>query len=455
MVIVWLIFVIALGACAGSFLNVVIHRLPRGESIVFPGSHCPACGRPIRWFDNLPLLSWFMLRGRCRQCRVAISPRYVVIEAATAIRVGGLFACYYILRLRGGAGQVQDSWPIFASHAALLCGLLACSVVDLEQFQIPLEVMWACAIIGMVAATGGPHFGTLAHPGLLPRVSPFAGAIGLAAAAGLAVSLALLNRGFLQPSFLDAVEAPPATAEDSHAKRKEGPARRKAAGSASASKKTKAPAAEKRILTPRMVLEIVAATVTAALLAYVPGARPSDEAARNIALSKEHGVNPRKEILWEIAFLVPPLALAGAAAIVMGRVPAARHWWDGLFNAKLHPLLAPHLAGFASAVFGYMIGGLWVWATRILGTLAFNKEAMGMGDVHILAAVGAVCGWIVPSLTFFVAPFIGLGWAMYQWIARRRGVVAYGPLLATGTLIVLVFYDPIFQWIEALLTGGR
>ena len=64
------------GLVAGSFLNVVIHRFPRGESVVFPGSHCPACGAPIRAVDNFPVLSWVLLRGRCRDCRAPISSRY-------------------------------------------------------------------------------------------------------------------------------------------------------------------------------------------------------------------------------------------------------------------------------------------------------------------------------------------------------------------------------------------
>jgi leader peptidase (prepilin peptidase)/N-methyltransferase len=442
--VMWLIFVIALGACVGSFLNVVIYRLPRGESIVFPGSHCPSCGHAIDWFDNIPLVSWFALRGKCRRCKAPISPRYVIIEAATALRVAGLFACYYMLRLRTGAGEFEDSWPMFVAHAGLLCGLLACSVVDLEQFQIPLEVMWVCAIAGLLAAAAKPH-------PFLAMVSPTTIAVGAAAAVGLVISLVLLSRGYLQPSFLDAQEPPPAPPKkDGKAQAK--PGQQKGKGDTSASSQRKANAAP--TLAASALIQIPLGTVTAALFAYVPGARPTAEESRNVALTKEHGVNPRKEVLWEVAFLLPPLALAGAMALLMGHVPAVRLWWDRLLSEKANPLLAPHLVGLGSALFGYLIGGLWVWATRILGTLAFNKEAMGMGDVHILAAVGAVCGWIVPSLTFFVAPFIGLGWALYQWIGRRQGVVAYGPLLATATFGVMVFYDPIVRRVGLLLTGG-
>jgi len=75
----------ALGAIVGSFLNVVIHRYPIEESIVFPPSRCPACRARIRWFDNVPILAWLWLRGRCRDCRAPISPRYPLVELANAL----------------------------------------------------------------------------------------------------------------------------------------------------------------------------------------------------------------------------------------------------------------------------------------------------------------------------------------------------------------------------------
>jgi leader peptidase (prepilin peptidase)/N-methyltransferase len=188
-------------------------------------------------------------------------------------------------------------------------------------------------------------------------------------------------------------------------------------------------------------LQIPLGTATGALLAYVPGAAASSKEARNVAHSSEHGVNPRKEILWELAFLLPPLGLAGAAALLMGQVPSVRLGWGRLLDPGAHPLLVPHLVGLGSALFGYLIGGLWVWATRILGTLAFDKEAMGMGDVHILAAVGAVTGWIVPSIAFFVAPFLGLLWAIHLLLGRKQHEVPYGPWLAAATAAVLLGYD--------------
>ena len=83
----WLIvaWIAVLGGCVGSFFNVVLHRLPRGESVVWPGSHCPRCGHAIRWQHNLPVIGWLVLRGKCYDCGLPISVRYPLIEAAFAV----------------------------------------------------------------------------------------------------------------------------------------------------------------------------------------------------------------------------------------------------------------------------------------------------------------------------------------------------------------------------------
>ena len=396
----WLIVVFAFSACVGSFLNVLIHRLPRGESIVFPSSHCPSCGRAIRWYDNIPLVSWFVLRGRCRYCKRAISPRYIIIEAGTAAILTGLYACYYVLDLRDGVGAFRESWPMFIAHAALLSGLLVCSVIDMDMWIIPLEVMWVCSLIGIASAAFRPH-------PFMPAVSAEAVAAGFAAVVGLAVADILSKTGLIQPSFLDISYAPKPAAD----------------GRAGA------------------------------------GADKAKEPV-SVASTAQHGVNPRKEVLRELLFLSPAIVLAVAAGVILRYVPAAGAAWRNLLDSKAHPALAPHLVGCGSAVFGYLIGGLWVWGMRILGTLSFNKEAMGLGDVHILAGVGAVTGWVVPSLAFFVAPFFGLLWALYLYLARNQRELPYGPWLALASVVVLIFHDAFTGLLGpyvrsvALLLGG-
>ena len=87
-----LVFLFMFGACVGSFLNVVIYRLPAGMSVISPPSRCPTCGAKLRFFrENLPILGWFILRGRCRFCGVKISPQYMIIETLMALLMVGLY----------------------------------------------------------------------------------------------------------------------------------------------------------------------------------------------------------------------------------------------------------------------------------------------------------------------------------------------------------------------------
>jgi leader peptidase (prepilin peptidase)/N-methyltransferase len=384
--IFWLIFLLAIGACVGSFLNVVIYRLPRGESIAFPGSHCPTCGRAIKWYDNIPLISWMALRARCRWCKARISPRYILIEALTVLLVGGLYAWYYLFRFRGGAGDFTDTWPMFVAHAALLCGLLACSAVDIEQWIVPLEVCWVVSLVGMASAAVEPH-------PFLPKVSATTGGVALAAVVGLAIAMVLRHYGLIRPSFLDAdnkAGAPKAVADS---------------GIKDAHRKTK-----KR------------------------------DKITSVAITKAHGVNPRKEILLEVVFIGPAVVLAAVAYLLLTRWPDARDAWQGLAGQE-GGALAVHVNSFLSALLGWLVGGAWIWGARILGTLAFGKEAMGMGDVDILASVGAVAGWIVPTVAFFAAPFFGLLWALYLLTRSNQRELPYGPWLAGASMLILLFYD--------------
>jgi len=117
-----------IGLCVGSFLNVVIYRVPRRESVVRPRSHCPACEAPIADRDNIPVLSWMLLRGRCRSCGARISVRYPLVELGTAV----LFVAAAV-RL-GATWQLPAFCVFFAS-------LLAISVIDLDHYIIPNRVI--------------------------------------------------------------------------------------------------------------------------------------------------------------------------------------------------------------------------------------------------------------------------------------------------------------------------
>ncbi|MDE2282347.1 MAG: prepilin peptidase [Actinomycetales bacterium] len=136
-----------LGLAVGSFLNVVIYRAPRGESLVRPRSHCPSCQVEIAGRDNVPLVSWLMLRGRCRHCGEKISVRYPLVELATAL----LFL--------GATWRLGLSWTLPA-YLAWLAGLLALALVDLELLKLPRSIVYVTMVLTgalLVLASAAAH----------------------------------------------------------------------------------------------------------------------------------------------------------------------------------------------------------------------------------------------------------------------------------------------------------
>jgi leader peptidase (prepilin peptidase) / N-methyltransferase len=127
-----------LGALIGSFLNVVIWRLPRGESIVSPGSRCPACRKPLAAYDNVPVLSWLVLGGRCRTCGAPISPRYPIVELLTAASFAGVVA------VRGFDEDLVLELPFVAA-------LIALAGIDLDHKLLPNKIVYPMAVYGVLA----------------------------------------------------------------------------------------------------------------------------------------------------------------------------------------------------------------------------------------------------------------------------------------------------------------
>lgn len=133
------ILVTLLGLVIGSFLNVVIHRLPRNESIVSPGSRCPACGHALRWYDNIPILSYVALGGRCRGCRAKISPRYPVIELVTGL----LFLLHY---------HAFGWTPLLAVRLFFASATVALLAIDLEHQLLPDVITLPGIVIGLFSS---------------------------------------------------------------------------------------------------------------------------------------------------------------------------------------------------------------------------------------------------------------------------------------------------------------
>ncbi|MAC20872.1 MAG: hypothetical protein CMJ23_14560 [Phycisphaerae bacterium] len=379
-------FLFAFGAAVGSFLNVVVYRVPAGRSVVSPPSRCPSCGWRLSWRENLPILGWLFLRGRCRRCRGRISIQYPLIEAV----VGAIFATTYLMLYVSAAGGwweniggpwwrvggFGETWPAFAVLMTMIAGLVAATLVDARTFLIPAGIT---NVVGIVAIIGWGLQGLLpareamvlleaAGDGPLPGVGwPVVGLVS-GATIGNIVALVLLRRGILTRSFADYEE-------------------------------------------------------------YVTDDEPLAD--------YPHG---RREMVREMAFLLPIISLG-----LLG-------WWlCSLVSLDAGP---PRVMVFlASSALGYFVGAAIVWAIRILGTLAFGREAMGMGDVHLLAVVGATLGWLDPIRIFFIAPFLALAWIAGGRILSRFGgrterELPYGPHLAAATLLV-IYARP---WIDELQT---
>jgi len=165
-----LLLVLLLGASVGSFLNVCIARLPLEKSLLWPGSRCGHCLQPIRWYDNLPLLSYWILRGRCRVCGATFSTRYFLIELFTALSLVGLYYLEVLANvhhldaglLRGyshawGPGLGVDRYDmvrvmVFLYHAVLFCFLLVAAFCDLDGQAIPLSLTVSGTVIGLVGS---------------------------------------------------------------------------------------------------------------------------------------------------------------------------------------------------------------------------------------------------------------------------------------------------------------
>ena len=207
-----------LGACVGSFLNVVIYRLPRSEpelgglSIRRPArSFCPGCKRQLRWFENLPIVSWLALGGRCRSCRQEISARYLFVELLTAFLFGG--AAVVALDSMDGGGE---GWVVLLASLYLVAVCVAVTFIDLDWRIIPDEITWPGMALGFIASVAAPAvqsqgwlFGKLfGHLGWERHLASAAASLaGIAAGAGVVWLVGWLGKRAFRPKDAETGEA--------------------------------------------------------------------------------------------------------------------------------------------------------------------------------------------------------------------------------------------------------
>jgi leader peptidase (prepilin peptidase)/N-methyltransferase len=175
----WSVAFFVFGSIVGSFLNVCIHRLPLGQSIVSPPSHCPRCQYSIPWYLNIPLVTWLYLRGKCRNCGAAISIRYFLVELLTAVT---FMSCWL-------AFGKQSAWLALV-YAVFLAGLIAATFIDFEHFIIPDEITVGGVVAGFVCSFLLPslHSETLVSGSLRQSV------LGIVAGAGIVYAILRLGK---------------------------------------------------------------------------------------------------------------------------------------------------------------------------------------------------------------------------------------------------------------------
>jgi len=371
-------FVFAAGACVGSFINLIAWRLPRGQGIVQPESRCGACGRSLAWFENIPVLSCLILRGRCRTCGTKFGFEHVLVE----VGLGALFFATYFLLYAGPwrFPSTEQSWwwtrngPIAtlpAMLAILICWstLATVSLIDARTFYVPIRMTAAATIAAFVLWRMQALVPSIADA--FPRgrwgldILPVRVCVAsVAAMLGLLVSSVLLWRGLIARSFIDYEQ------------------------------------------------EFIPAGVV------------------------------RLEMFKEFLFLVP-IIVAFVIGYWLGNIP--------IIQARCE---AATFGVYGMCSFGFLVGGGIIWFTRIFASLAFGREAMGLGDVHILGVAGATLGWKIATITFFMAPFIALTWlaisgGLNRILGKKNSEIPYGPYLAIACVISYLG-NP---WIEPFLVA--
>lgn len=177
-----------LGGAVGSFLNVVVYRVPLGRSVVSPGSACPGCGTPIRAADNVPVLSWLLLRGRCRSCTLPISVRYPLVELGTALFFAAVVAQFLPQLFRGAGSEVAASALSLGAFMYLASVSVALALIDVDVRRLPDSLVLPMIPVGALLL-GAASLVDL-HPDALLR-----GAVGAAAQLLLYLALALVRPG--------------------------------------------------------------------------------------------------------------------------------------------------------------------------------------------------------------------------------------------------------------------
>ena len=338
----WCVAIFVFGSVVGSFLNVCIHRLPLGESIVFPPSHCPHCKYSIPWYLNVPLFTWLYLKARCRHCGARISGRYFLVELLTAALFLGSWLAFG-----------RDSAVVALVICGFLAGLVVASFIDFEHFIIPDELTLGGLVVGFLCSVLVPG---------LHRTSSVGGALKqsvLGALVGAGVIYLILRIG--------------------------------------------------KLLFGRQRVVLPADT--------------------RIVFTETSVVLPDKEVLYEDLFYRPSDAIVLRASrvelvdrcgrdVIIRLSPNRLTIGDEEFDPNLVPVLE-----------------------AVSAEIVLPREAMGLGDVKFMGAIGAFLGWKAVLFSLMVSSMIGSVVGVTLIVLGKRAWssrLPYGPYIAVAAALWLL-----------------
>ena len=358
------------GAVIGSFLNVVIHRTPRGESVVWPGSHCPACGAAIRPLDNIPLLSFLMLRGRCRHCGVEISRRYPLVELATALIFGALFW------KNGATPETLLEMGFAATMVALL-------FIDIETRTLPNVITYPLLLSGLLATLWRSGWGE-------PLVYSFD--------LSLLFSAGEVAENLLYPAIRGALLLGLATPALWFIDRLD-------------------------LLLFGKYFEWEDVDVD-----------PADPA--NPAEPTE-----QEDEAWKRAEQIHHRVIVGS--MVIGLLVGSA-WFVGVlsYGALDRLTVDKAIEGLAAGVAGALVGAIPLWLLRSVYFFLRGREGMGLGDVKLMAGIGAFLGWQGALGTIMLGSMSGsiVGLLLLRFRRGQEGLqttIPFGCFLGLAALLIL------------------
>ncbi|MFQ5422466.1 MAG: prepilin peptidase [Phycisphaerae bacterium] len=451
-----------LGGIVGSFLNVVIFRLPRDLSVMRPRwSFCPHCKHRIRPYDNVPIFGWLWLRGRCRDCGTAISSLYPLIECLTSLLFvmtwDALFVGGTPPPVAGAAPSLAIGWPIAVAYGVLFSGLLANAAMDIESYTIDIRVTFftmamgvACHTVawwgtGEASAADAEAFGVAVPPALCLVGVAMGIAWGLTALIASRVRSHARQSGEIVPVAADVsgiqtyddTVTPLRTDDESRFRPLPVLAMLGVLGALAAWQVLAPNRGAAMPLSPVGQRGFVAGLLFffALILASMVHREADEQIVEDIE-SERHGA---RATAWrELAGVLPALLVGIAALTYLRHGGSAAQTWNAWLGSA-----TPYMVGPIVSISGLVFAAGLGWAVRILGTLSFGKEAFGSGDIYILAAIGAVGGFWLVVFGFFLAALLALVGVLATIFHKANRAIPFGPWLALGAFVAMYLYGPL------------